>query len=440
MSESILIIGSGGREHALARQLAMSPSSPELFAAPGNPGTAEFAVNADIDPGDHAAVAGFCRERGIGLALVGPEDPLIAGLADSLRAAGIDVFGPGADGARLEGDKEFAKRIMAAAGVPTAGYAVFTSHEAARDHVESAVFPLVIKACGAAQGKGVAVCAGLDEALAHMELCFGADAFGEAGRRVLVEECLSGPELSVLAVTDGDDFALLAPSRDHKRVGEGDAGPNTGGMGAFAPVAIDSGLGAEISGRIVAPVLAELKRRGVEYRGVLYAGLMLTADGPRVLEFNCRFGDPETQVVLPLLRCDFARLVAAAARGDLGRHLAAAGGGSAAGAPPDWPGAELTDWERSAVVVVAAAGGYPGPYRKGDPITLPAEPGEGRWVIQAGTRAGEGGLLTAGGRVLGAVGAGTGFAAARDGAYSLIDEIGFADMYHRRDIGSGYRD
>ncbi len=439
MSETILIVGSGGREHALALRLAQSPSRPAVFAAPGNPGTAESAVNVAVDPADHGAVVEFCRARGVTLVVVGPEDPLIAGLGDDLRAAGIDVFGPGSDGARLEGDKEFAKQIMAAAGVPTADYVAFTDKAAALRYVETAACPLVIKACGAAQGKGVAVCADRREAVAHLDLCFEADAFGEAGRRVLVEECLCGPELSVLAVTDGEDFALLAPSRDHKRAGEGDTGPNTGGMGAFAPVAIETGLGRLVSAGIVTPVLAELKRRGVSYRGVLYVGLMLTADGPKVLEFNCRFGDPETQVVLPLLRCDFAGLLAAVARGKLGGFVAGQDA-AAAGAPADWPGARLTDWNRAAAVVVAAAGGYPGPYRKGDPIHLPPQSDPDRWVVQAGTRFEDEELRTAGGRVLGAVGSGPDFAAALAQAYDLIADIEFADMYHRRDIGAGYAD
>ena len=261
MSAKVLIVGAGGREHALARQLVRSPGRPEVFAAPGNPGTAALGRNLDLDPADADSLAGFCRAEGVGTVLVGPEDPLIAGLADRLRAAGVDVFGPGAEGARLEGDKRYAKELMAAAGVPTAAYRAFTDHAAAAAYIESAAYPLVVKACGAAQGKGVAVCADAAAAREHLDRCLLDRSFGAAGAEVLVEECLSGPELSVLAVTDGVDFALLAPSRDHKRVGDGDTGPNTGGMGAFAPVALEPGLGPMIAGSVVAPVLAELRRQ-----------------------------------------------------------------------------------------------------------------------------------------------------------------------------------
>ena len=433
----VLIVGSGGREHALARRLAGTGHA-DILAAPGNPGTALHGTNVDLDPADHGSVAEFCRRERVDLAIIGPEDPLIAGLADDLRAAGVDVFGPDAAGARLEGDKHYAKRIMAAAGVPTAGYSDHRDLDSALAALDAATYPVVVKACGAAQGKGVAVCADRAAAESHLRLCFMDDAFGAAGRHVLLEDCLTGPELSVLAVTDGEAYALLAPSRDHKRVGEGDAGPNTGGMGAFASGAlVPPGLGATICRDVVEPVLAELGRRDIVYRGVLYAGLMLTPDGPRVLEFNCRFGDPETQVVLPLLRCDFAALARATARGELGAFLEDQAPASA-GAPDDWPGAALTDWRRAAVVVVGAAEGYPGAYEKGRPIDLPPDDAGDAWVVHAGTARRDGGLVTSGGRVLGAVGVGAGFAAARREAYGLMDRVSFAGMHFRRDIGVGF--
>jgi len=433
MSRKVLVIGSGGREHALVRQLAASPRQPELYAAPGNPGTAEAAVNVDLDPGDADAVTAFCRQEEIDLVVIGPEDPLIAGLADHLRLADIAVFGPGAMGARLEGDKEFAKEVLTAAGVATARYHAFSSTDAALKHLDQMDLPVVIKACGAAQGKGVAVCSTRDEAEAHIRLCLDDQQFGQSGLRILLEDCLFGPELSVLVVTDGQDYCLLAPSRDHKRIGEQDSGPNTGGMGAFAPVDLPAELHAEIDTRIVLPVLAELRRRDIPYRGVLYAGLMLTDHGPSVLEFNCRFGDPEAQVVLPLLKGDLLDLCTAAAEGTLGAYLQGLRR-SAEGAPAGWPGADLTDWDRHAVVVVGASDGYPGHYTKGKPIELPPPGGDDRWVIHAGTARRKQDLVTAGGRVLGAVGTGGDLEAARGAAYGLLEGTHFEGLTFRRDI------
>jgi phosphoribosylamine--glycine ligase len=429
----ILVVGSGGREHALVRQLARSPLRPELYAVPGNPGTAADASNILLDPQDQPALVQCCRERRIELAVIGPEDPLIAGLGDALQGAGVAVFGPGAAGARLEGDKEFAKEVMAAAGVPTASYRSFVHREAAVTHLDRVAFPVVVKACGAAAGKGVAVCSDRAAALAHVDRCLTDRQFGEAGDRLLIEECLSGPELSVLAVTDGEAHVLLAPSRDHKRVGEGERGPNTGGMGAFAPVALDAEITARIDREIIIPTLAELRSRGILYRGVLYAGLMLTAEGPKVLEFNCRFGDPETQVVLPLLAGDLVKLLEAAATGRLGRLLENLPPPPRQ-APPQWSGAALSDWDRHAVVVVGAARGYPGSYAKGAPLELPPERDGEAWIIHAGTQRDAGGLRTAGGRVLGAVGSGPSLSAARRAAYELLAAVKCDDLFWRRDI------
>jgi phosphoribosylamine--glycine ligase len=433
MARKVLVIGSGGREHAIVRQLAQSPQEPVICAAPGNPGTAGLAQNVDLDPLAPDAVVGFCQDNAIDLVIIGPEDPLIAGLADRLRKVGIEVFGPGAQGARLEGDKEFAKEVLAAAGVPTPRYSPFSSSRAALKYLDTIDLPVVIKACGAAQGKGVAVCSTRPEAEAFIKDCLDDQRFGSAGLRILVEECIFGPELSVLIVTDGHSYSLLAPSRDHKRIGENDQGPNTGGMGAFAPVDLPPQLHAEIDTRIVLPVLAELRRRDIPYRGVLYAGLMLTASGPQVLEFNCRFGDPETQVVLPLLVGDFLEVCASTAAGKLGGYLQGLPSAEGTG-PADWPGAGMTDWKRHCVVVVAASDGYPGNYVKGKVIDLPPDGQDDRWLIHAGTADSGPDLVTAGGRVLGSVGTGDDLAAARKAAYEQLDETHFEGLIYRRDI------
>ncbi len=434
-NRTVLVVGAGGREHAIVRQLAQSPRQPLIYAAPGNPGTAEHATNVDLDPMDMEQVVAFCQRKNVDLAIIGPEDPLIAGLADHLHRAGIAVFGPGAMGARLEGDKEFAKEVLASAGVPTPHFHPFSSTDAALKYMDKIDLPVVIKACGAAQGKGVAVCATRPEAEDFIRDCLDEQRFGGAGMRILIEDCLFGPELSVLIVTDGQDYCLLAPSRDHKRIGENDTGPNTGGMGAFAPVSLPASLYAEIDARVVLPTLAELRRRDIPYRGVLYAGLMLTENGPQVLEFNCRFGDPETQVVLPLLRGDLLELCASTADGRLGQYLQGFHEG-AEDMPADWEGAGITRWDRQCVVVVGAADGYPGQYLKGKAIELPVPEDHDRWIIHAGTKRSEEGLVTSGGRVLGAVGLGSSLDTARQAAYGLLENAHFEGLTFRRDIGA----
>ncbi len=434
MSKRVLVVGSGGREHAIIRQLAASPQAPVLFVAPGNPGTSLLANNIDLDVMDKEGIVSFCKGHEIDLVIIGPEDPLIAGLADDLHREGFNVFGPGAMGARLEGDKEFAKEVLASAGVPSPHFHAFSSSEAALDYLDKIEMPVVVKACGAAAGKGVAVCSSRPEAEQFVRECLDEQRFGGAGLRILIEECIFGPELSVLIVTDGQDYCLLAPSRDHKRLGEGDEGPNTGGMGAFAPVTLSPEMYGEIDTRIVMPVLAELRRRDIPFRGVLYAGLMLTEQGPYVLEFNTRFGDPETQVVLPLLKGDFLDLCFSTATGNLDSYLQ--GVHEIEGTiPPDWPGAGLTSWLRHCVVVVGASDGYPGSYTKGKTIELPANPVDDSWTIHAGTSETGKGLVSDGGRVLGAVGLGLNFKQARKKAYSLMDEIHFEGLTFRRDIG-----
>ncbi len=435
MSRRVLVVGSGGREHAIIRQLAISEQKPILFCLPGNPGTAQSATNVDLDMMDFDAVVSFCKSEAIDLVIIGPEDPLIKGMGDNLHKEGINVFGPGAMGARLEGDKEFSKEVLASAGVPTARYQAFSSSHAALKHLDTVTLPVVIKACGAAQGKGVAVCSNREEAEVFIRSCLDDQQFGGAGLRILMEECLFGPELSVLIVTDGQDYCLLAPSRDHKRIGEGDVGPNTGGMGAFAPVNLDPEMYGEIDTRIVLPVLAELRRRDIPYCGVLYVGLMLTESGPQVLEFNTRFGDPETQVVLPLLRVDFLEMCYSTATGRLSDFLQGIHEVDEV-MPNNWPGAGASSWLRKAVVVVGASDGYPGQYIKGRPIELPQCNGDDCWVIHAGTTLDDGGkLVTDGGRVLGAVGSGLTLSLAKESAYKMLDSTHFEGLIYRRDIG-----
>jgi phosphoribosylamine--glycine ligase len=434
-TRTVLVVGAGGREHAIVRQLAQSPQAPQIYTGPGNPGTAQYGTNVDLDPLDSDQVVAFCRENEVDLVIIGPEDPLINGLADQLHKAGIDAFGPGAMGARLEGDKEFAKEVLASAGVPTPHFHAFSSSNEALRHLDKIDLPVVIKACGAAQGKGVAVCAHRTEAEDFIAECLDDQRFGGAGLRILIEDCLFGPELSVLIVTDGQDYCLLAPSRDHKRIGENDTGPNTGGMGAFAPVPLPDDLYAEIDARVVLPTLAELRRRDIPFRGVLYAGLMLTENGPQVLEFNCRFGDPETQVVLPLLKGDLLELCTSTAKGRLGQYLQGFSEG-ADDMPANWEGAGVTRWDRQCVVVVGSADGYPGQYIKGKAIELPADGQDDCWIIHAGTKKSDKGLVTDGGRVLGAVGYGSDLNTARAAAYGLLEKTHFEGLTYRRDIGT----
>jgi phosphoribosylamine---glycine ligase len=399
----VCVIGSGGREHALAHVLARTA---EVVVTPGNPGI----------PG---SVATQAADIDADLYVVGPEAPLVAGLADELRAAGKLVFGPGADGARLEGSKAWMKEVVEAAGVPTARYAAFTDAEPAIDFLRSLPGPWVTKTDGLAAGKGVLVAHSLDEAIADVRAKLAGEAFGDAGRTVVIEEGMTGPELSILAVSDGVRAVALAPAQDFKRVGDGDAGPNTGGMGAFSPVpGVDDDLVADVMARFVEPTLAELRRRGIDYRGVFYAGLMLTPEGPKLVEFNARFGDPEAQVVLPRLTTDLAELLAAAAAGDL----------TTAPAP--------AFADEACVTVVLAVEGYPTAPRTGDVITgLDAAEAVGATVFCAGvgTRD-DGDLVTAGGRVLAVTGHGPNVAAAREHAYRAAGLVSWPGMHHRSDI------
>jgi phosphoribosylamine---glycine ligase len=410
----VLVVGSGGREHALVRTLLRSPQAPELLCAPGNAGIRRDARPLDAPGDDPAALARAARDAGVDLAVVGPEAPLVAGLADALAAEGVRCFGPRADAARLEGSKAFAKEVMEAAGVPTAAHRVVATVDEGMAAI--AGYPAVIKADGLAAGKGVVIAAGEAEARAALEEMLVARRFGE--QPVVVEEFLAGDELSLLALCDGERAIPLAPARDYKRIGDGDSGPNTGGMGSFSPVPGTDELVRDVVASVHQPVVEELARRGTPFHGVLYAGLMLGEDGPKVLEFNVRFGDPETQVVLPRLRSDLLALLIAATETD---GLA---------------GAEL-DWDpRAAVCVVLASRGYPARSSSGDVIAgLDALPA-GVEVFHAGTAERHGDVVTAGGRVLGVTALGDDRAAARSAAYAAADVIAFDGAQLRRDIAA----
>lgn len=395
----VLVVGSGGREHALVWKLAQSPSLVELHAAPGNPGIAELAECHPIRADDPEGMLGLSRSLGVDLVVVGPEAPLVLGLADALRRFGLLVFGPSAAAARIEGSKTFAKDVLAAAGVPAA------------ERLPIARPPCVVKADGLAAGKGVFVCRTQDEVDHALRTLAGT--VGD----VVVEELLEGPELSVFALCDGREAVPLVPARDFKRAYEGDAGPNTGGMGAIAPaVDVAQCEAGELVEQVHRPVLAELERRGVPFVGLLYAGLMFTESGPKVLEFNCRFGDPETQAVLPLTHVDLVEVLAAAARGDL-------------------TGTTVGSESGAAVTVVIAADGYPEDVTRGETIHgVEAAAALGALVFHAGTARQGDRLVTNGGRVLGVTGLGASVSEARDAAYAAVGEIDFPGMRFRRDI------
>jgi phosphoribosylamine--glycine ligase len=422
---NVLVVGSGAREHALVWKLAQSAHRPRVYAAPGNPGMALSQLDGTglaecipIAADDDAALVQFARERQIDLVIVGPETPLARGLADDLRAAGIMAFGPGRAGARLEASKSFAKEVMARATIPTAHHQTFTDLAAARAYVERHGAPVVVKADGLAAGKGVTVARTLAEARRALGDALERRVFGDAGGAVVIEDYLEGAELSVMALLSGATYRLLPPAQDHKAAFDGDRGPNTGGMGAFAPVCwADDELLKTIQRRIFDPLVAELARQGLDYRGVLYAGLMVTRDGPQVIEFNVRFGDPEAQVVLPLLEGDLLDLCMAVANGT-------------------WEMAPLARRLGYAVGVTLASDGYPGSYPSDLPITLdPKGLDMETLLFHAGTRAEEGQLLTAGGRVFTVVGLGDDLAAARRRAYASIARVSFPGMRYRSDIG-----
>lgn len=412
----ILVVGTGAREHALTRALSLDPSVTGLHAAPGNPGIGTLATLHAVDQLDGAAVAALAVELGVDLVVVGPEAPLVAGVGDAVRAAGIPVFGPSGEGARLEGSKAFAKEVMAAAGVPTAEPRVVTTPEEGDAALDELGAPYVVKDDGLAAGKGVVVTSDRDEAAAHLRACLAKE-----GGRVVVEEYLDGPEVSLFVLCDGTDVVPLVPAQDFKRAHDGDEGPNTGGMGAYSPLPwAPADLVDEVVERVARPTVAEMARRGTPFSGVLYCGLALTSKGVRVVEFNARFGDPETQVVLARLRTPLAGVLLASATGTLAQL------------PP------LRWSDDAAVTVVVASEGYPVSSRSGDPITGidEAEQLPDVHVLHAGTASRDGVLVSAGGRVLSVVGTGPDLAAARTAAYAGVGRIGLEGSHHRSDIAA----
>jgi phosphoribosylamine---glycine ligase len=415
----LLVIGSGGREHTLAWKLASSPRVDRLSVAPGNGGTAAIADNVPIPDGDVAGLVAFAQRERVDLAVVGPEVPLVAGVVDALNQAGLRAFGPVAAAARLEGSKAFAKRLMIEEGIPTAPAAILTGYREAQAYLAEQSAPIVIKASGLAAGKGVLICSSLDEAERALHEVMVERVFGSAGDEVLIETCLEGEEVSLLAFCDGRTVVPMPPARDYKRAGENDVGPNTGGMGCFAPSpCLDSAQIDAVVTRILQPAVDGLRRRGTPYIGVLYAGLMITVQGMQVLEFNCRFGDPETQVILPLLASDLVDVIEACLDGRL------------ADEPIHWR-------DLAAACVVLASGGYPGAYETGHEIrgVAQAEAIPDVAVFHAGTRQQDGRLVTAGGRVLATMGTGPRLAVALERAYAAAERIDFQGRTYRHDIG-----
>lgn len=412
---NILLIGSGGREHALAWKLAQSPGCDTLYAAPGNPGIAALGQCVTLDAGDHPAVISFCAAHQVGLVVVGPEAPLVDGLADSLRAADIPTFGPDAAAARLEGSKGFTKDLCTRAGIPTAAYRRFSDADSARAALPEFGLPVVIKADGLAAGKGVIIAETAEAAQAAVADMFDGG-FGSAGTEIVIEEFLTGEEASFFAITDGHIVVPFGSAQDHKRVGDGDTGPNTGGMGAYSPARVlTAELEAEVISRIIEPTVRALAEAGTPYCGVLFAGLMLTASGPKLIEYNCRFGDPECQVLMMRFDGDLPALLLAAATGGLAEA----------------PAPRFSD--QVALTVVMAARGYPGVPERGGAIRLPADPAV--QVFHAGTAIEQGRLVAVGGRVLNVTAMAPSVTEARRLAYAAIDATDFPTGFCRRDIG-----
>ena len=412
----VLLIGSGGREHALAWKLKQSPLLTELFAAPGNPGIGECATLLSLDIDDHGAVLAFCREAGIDLVVVGPEAPLVAGLADALRAGGIATFGPSAAAAQLEGSKGFTKDLCARYDIPTGAYERFNNAPKAKAYIRAQGAPIVVKADGLAAGKGVTVAMTVEEALAAVDDCFEG-AFGAAGAEVVVEAFLDGEEASFFCLSDGKTALALATAQDHKRVGDGDTGPNTGGMGAYSPAPVMTPeMVARTMKEIIEPTIRGMAESGYPFTGVFFAGLMITAKGPELIEYNVRFGDPECQVLMMRLKSDLLPLLNAAATGML-----------------DQVSAQWSD--DAALTVVLASKGYPGAYDKNTPIRALPDSQDGAKVFHAGTAVKDGQLVATGGRVLNVTACGASVGEAQARAYALVDAVEWENGFCRRDIG-----
>ena len=414
---SILVVGSGGREHALVQKCLQSPMADLVIAAPGNGGMALEVQCFDVSVEDVSGMVRLAQQHAVGLVVVGPEVPLSLGLVDALDEVGIPAYGPNQEGARLESSKAFCKDFFARHKIPTAEYGTFTEVAPALAYLEEHPAPIVIKASGLAAGKGVIMAETQSEAVAAVKDMLEGDAFGSSGKEIVIEETLYGEEASIHVICSGEDYVCLPASQDHKRAGEGDTGLNTGGMGAYTPTSkVTPEMQAEIEDQVIKPTLAGLKADGIDYRGTLYAGLMLTEKGVKVLEYNVRFGDPETQVLLPMVADDLVPVLLASAKGE------------------SLP-ATLNFHEGAAIVIVLAAGGYPGGYAKGMPITFPQRIPEGAAIVHAGTaRAGDGTITTAGGRVLGVSAQAPDLKEAVALAYDVADSIDFEGKYLRRDI------
>ncbi len=415
----VMVIGSGGREHALAWKISQSRLVSDVICVPGNGGMEEDYECLSADINDFSSLAEIARSRRIDLVVVGPEAPLVEGITDTFRKKGIDVFGPDKKAARMEGSKSFAKQLMIENNIPTGKARMFESYDEARAYIESLEPPVVLKADGLAAGKGVTVAVTKDEALEALEKCMVEKVFGSSGERVLIEEFLEGEEVSILTLSDGKTALHMVPSQDHKRAYDGDEGPNTGGMGAYSPVpSVSEEIEKDIQLRIMEAAIKAMERRGTPYTGVLYGGLILTADGPKVLEFNVRFGDPEAQAVLPRLESDLLQALVMAVEGKLNEHR--------------------MRWSPLfCVCVVIASGGYPGKYEIGFPIKglKAASEDSNVLIFHAGTKKEDGKIFTAGGRVLNIVGLGSDFEEARGVAYEALSMIDFEGMHYRKDIG-----
>ncbi len=414
----VLVVGSGGREHAIVWKVAQSPYVEKIYCAPGNPGIGQLAECVNIKPTDVKKLADFAEEKGINLTIVGPEAPLVEGIVDEFEKRGLRIFGPSKSAARLEGSKVFAKEMMKKWGVPTADFKVFDNPEEAKAYIKEKGAPIVVKADGLAAGKGVTVAKTVEEALEAIDRIMVEKVFGDAGNRVVIEECLEGEEASYLVVTDGENFIPLATAQDHKAVFDGDRGPNTGGMGAYSPAPVLSEeMEKEVQEKVIKPILKGMKEEGYPFKGILYAGLMVTKDGVKVLEFNVRFGDPEAQVILRRLKTDLVEVCTSVINGKLVENL---------------------DWiPETSICVVLASKGYPGKYEKGKEITgiEEAEKLDSVVVFHAGTAVKDGKLVTNGGRVLNVTALGKDIVEARENVYKAVEKIHFDGMHYRKDIG-----